>query len=296
MQRHQLISLAGLLLLALACSIPIPQIPTPAPLTVIEPVDMQKRIAADGATRGAVRLGLYTGDLSLYPGDATAFFDGRFRYNVAEWEPVIRQEAVGTTLRLTVNQGLGTQLPLTDRERYSNAWDVALTRAMPLDLQADLGVGAAQLDLGGLSLTSLGITAGAGDVTLTWATPNPQAMGTLRLTTGAGKVTASQLGNANFDLFTFVGGAGETDLDLSGAWTRSALADFKVGAGQVTVRTPAGVGVRLNFTGTPVSDLHTVGFTEQSKNVYVNGDYGKAPLTLTLTVLMGAGSMTVISP
>lgn len=296
MRWNRLVVLAVLTWLVLACAIPIPKIPTPAPLTLVDPVDLQKSVAADGATRAAVRLGIYTGDLLLRRNDAVPFFNGRFRYNVAEWEPVVRQETVGDTLRLTVNQGLGTQLALTDHEQYSNAWEVELGRSMPLDLQADLGVGAAQLELGGLPLTGFGLTAGSGDATLTWATPNPQALGTLRLTAGTGMVIASQLGNANFDRLAFIGGTGDADLDLSGAWTRSALADIKAGIGRVTVRTPAGVGVRLNFSGTPVSELHTVGFSEQGQNVYVNGDYGKVPLTLTLNVAIGAGSITVIAP
>lgn len=290
------LSMLGLLGLMLACSFPVPQIPTPAPLTVIEPVEQQQRIIAEGATQASVRLGLYLGELRLYPGEAVAFFDGRFRYNVAEWEPVIRQEKIGNSLRLTVNQGLGSQLPLTEREKYTNRWEIALGRTIPLDVQADLGTGTAQLDLGGLPLIGLGVTAGAGDVTLTWNTPNPQALGTLRLTAGAGKITASQVGNANFDLLSFVSGTGEADLDLSGTWTRSALVDLKIGAGKVTVRTPAGVGVRLNFSGTPVSELRLVGLTEQRRNVYVNADYGNVPLTLTLNVMQGAGSLTVIAP
>jgi hypothetical protein len=232
----------------------------------------------------------------LNSSDVVPFFDGHFRYNVAEWEPVLRQETVGSSLRLTVNQGLGTQLPLSDHEQYSNAWDITLGRGLPVDLQADLGLGAAQVDLGGIPLTGLSVTAGSGDVTVTCATPNPQALGMLRLTAGTGTVIATQLGNLNFDRLAFIGGTGGADLDLSGAWTRSALVDVKAGAGKVTVRTPAGVGVRLSFSGTPVSDLSTVGFTEQSENVFVNADYGNVPLTLTLNVAVAAGNITVIAP
>jgi hypothetical protein len=288
--------LAGMMVVVLACSIPIPKIPTPAPLTLIDPVDLQKTVAADGASQATVKLGIYLGDLTLRSSDAVPFFDGHFRYNVAEWEPVLRQETVGTNLRLTVNQGLGTQLPLSDHEQYSNAWDITLGRGLPVDLQADLGLGAAQVDLGGIPLTGLSVTAGSGDVTVTCATPNPQALGMLRLTAGTGTVIATQLGNLNFDRLAFIGGTGGADLDLSGAWTRSALVDVKAGTGKVTVRTPAGVGVRLSFSGTPVSDLSTVGFTEQSENVFVNADYGNVPLTLTLNVAVAAGNITVIAP
>jgi len=284
------------LLLTLACTIPLPQISTPAPLTLIEPVDQQKTIPAEGVSEASVRLRLYVGDLTLRSSAAVPFFDGHFRYNVAEWEPVIREEKVGAALRVTVNQGLGTQLPLADSEPYSNAWDITLGNALPVELTADLGVGAANLDLGGIPLTGLSITAGSGDVVLSWATQNPQPLGTLRLTAGTGAVIATQLGNANFDRLSFVGGTGDADLDLSGTWTRSALGDIKAGAGKITVRTPAGVGVRLNFSGTSLSDLHTVGFSEQSEKVFVNADYGKAPLTLTLNIAVAVGDVTVIAP
>ncbi len=290
------LTLAGVMVLVLACTIPVPKIPTPVPLTVIDPVDLQRTIAVDGASRATLNLGIYVGDLTLRADDTVPFFDGHFRYNVAEWEPVLRQETVGDTFRLTINQGLGTQLPLADREKYSNAWEIALGRGIPLDLQADLGLGSARLDLGGMPLTGLSVTAGSGDVSLTYGAPNSQALGMLRLTAGTGAVIASQLGNANFDRLNFIGGAGGADLDLSGNWSRSAIADIKAGAGKLTIRTPSGVGVRLTFSGTPVSDLHTVGFSKQGDNVYVNADYGHVPLTLTLNVAVAAGSVTVIAP
>jgi hypothetical protein len=151
------------------------------------------------------------------------------------------------------------------------------------------------MELGGLAVSNLGLTTGSSGLVLNFNQPNPEPLGQLRITSGAGDVVAGGLGNANFDRFSFIGGAGPVDLDFAGAWTRSALANVRAGAGDVTIRVPANLGVRVEFSGTPVSSVNLTGFTEREENVYVNAAYGQAALTLTVNVTAGLGSVTLIS-
>ncbi len=280
-----------LLLITLACAIPIP---TTEPLTVIDPVEVIETVGLNGAERAVVRLRLLTEALAVRPGDAE-LLRARFYYNVEEWEPDVTQHKTGDTTRVTIEQGLGSRISLGDTEGYINVWDVGLARGVPIDLGIDMGKGTANLDLGGLSLTALGLTTGGTDTSLTFSEVNPEPLSTLRVTAGAGQFAATGLGNANFDRLTVFGGTGSLDLNFDGVWKRGAIADVKAGAGKVAIRVPATLGIRVVFSGTPISSVETLGFTERTDNVYVNTAYGVAPVTLTINLTSGVGAVSLIS-
>ena len=283
----------GVLLVLSSCMIPVP---TVEPLTVIDPVDEVQQVPLGDVQRATVRVRLLSRELAVRAGDGTAFLSGRFRYNVAEWAPKIRQEMDGDTLKVTIGQGLGSQIPLGKHDEYVNTWDIQLARNVPLDLDVDMGSGTANLDLTGLSIDRLSVTSGSSDLSVVFGLPNPQPLGSLNLTAGTGPVVATGLGNANFDTLSVLGGIGKVDLDFSGSLHRSALADIKAGAGPVTIRVPAHVGVRVTVTGVvPVSRVEAVGFSEEGEDVYVNAAYGDAPLTLTVKIATGIGSISLIS-
>lgn len=277
----------------IACAIPIP---TTAPLTKIDMVDETQSVGLDGAQRAVVRLRLLSQRLAVRPGDDVGLLLGRFRYNVKEWAPSVKQNADEGTTTVTVGQGLGSQIPLgKSDDGYVNEWDVGLAYGVPIDLGVDIGVGQVQLDLGGLSLSDLSVTSGSADVSLTFDAPNPEPLGHLRLTSGTGTFVVSGLGNANFDHLSVLGGTGRVNLDFSGAQSRSAVVDIKAGAGKIDLRVPASVGTRVTLTGTGAGTVDIIGFTEQSDKVYVNAAYGVAALTLTINVTIGVGAITLIS-
>ncbi len=282
----------GLALLILACAVPIP---TTEPLTVIEPVDQVETVEMDGAERAEVRLRMLSDTLNVHAVEDVGLLRAHFHYNVAEWEPTIKQETKDQRTRVTINQGLGSQIQLGSSDEYVNTWDIGLRRNVPIDVGVDVGRGDVRMALGGLALTRLGVTTGGADLSLSFDAHNPETMSTLRITAGTGKCIASDLGNANFDRLNITGGAGSMDLDFGGTWQRSALADIKAGAGRITLRVPANLGVRVTFASTPLNTTDITGFTEQDDNVYVNAAYGQSPLTLTINLTTGVGVLTLIS-
>ncbi len=278
-------------LLALACNVPIP---TSQPLTIIEPVDRSESVGLEGATRADLSLRMLNGTLTLSPGEVE-LLQANFHYNVQEWEPKIETETDGETRKVAISQGIGSELTLGEDEKYINEWSITLARGLPMKLNVTLGSGEATLELGGLSLSHCSITTGKSDTTISFNEVNPEPLSTLRLTTGMGDVVISGLGNANFDRFVLIGGTGSVDLDFNGAWSRSAMADVTAGTGGITLRVPASLGVRVTFTGTPVTSVNTVGFTETEDNVYTNEAYGSAALTLTIKLAAGLGKVMLIS-
>lgn len=294
MRRYKFLLTAVCLWLLLACTIPIP---TVEPLTVIDGVSQTETINREGAERASVRLRLLTDSLIIRPSAEVDLLQGLFSYNVAEWEPTIKQDAreSGDLTVVTINQGMGSQIPLGGSEEYANAWEIDLAQDIPIDLDVNIGAGDAQMDLGGLMLRNFSVTSGSADLSLTFDEANPMPMSVMRLTSGTGRYAVSGLGNANFDRLAIAGGAGSMDLNFDGAWARGAIADVRAGAGKVTLRVPEAVGVRVTFSSTPISTIETTGFSEQSENVYVNGAYGVAPVTLTINITAGIGAITLIS-
>lgn len=281
-----------LFLVVAGCSIPIPTI---QPLTKVDPVEETQVISLGGASRATVRLRLLSEELKVNPSSGGDFFKGVFRYNVAEWSPKIEQEISDATINLTVGQGLGSQIPIGLGDEYDNKWEVELAPGVPMDLGVDMGTGVADLDLSGLSITKLTLTTGKTDVAIAFHELNPEPLSMLRLTAGTGSTYITGLGNANIDQLNIIAGTGSIDLDFDGTLSRSALVDIKSGAGEFDVRVPDAIGVRATFIGTPLSTVSVTGFTELADNVYVNGAYGQASVTLTIKITAGVGKVSLVS-
>ncbi len=280
--------------LALAgCMLPLP---TVQPLTKINTVDETRWVELQGAERAEVRLRLLSKDLAVRGVDDVGLLRGRFTYNVAEWTPEIREQLDSGVLNVTVGQGMGNQIPIGRQDDYENAWVIDLAQGVPVDLDIDMGAGQADLDMTGLALRKLSVMSGSTDLSLLFSAPNPETMSSMTLTAGTGKMTATGLGYADFDRLSVFGGAGKVDLDFSGAFRRSALADVKAGAGRITIRVPADLGVRVTFTDlVPIGSVETVGFVEEEEHVYTNPAYGQAVLTLTVKITSGVGQISLIS-
>ncbi len=284
-----------LVLFTLACALPVPRVPTLEPLALIEPKDSTLDVDAAGAAQLDVVVRILKGDLTVQ-GIKGTVLRAQTRYNVAEWEPKLTSTPQTDGLQVKIQQGLGQELPLgADSQQYLYVSTVELPKDVPLSLTLDQGVGKAVLELSGVSLTSLGLTLGQADLSLTFKSVNPVPLTTLRLTNGSGKAYLSGLGNANFDRLNIIGGAGTLDVDFSGAWSRSALADIKAGVGKITLRFPTDLGVRVVLTSSSLTSLEAVGFTKTGENEYVNAAYGQAPLTLTVNLTTGVGTIELIS-
>lgn len=87
------------------------------------------------------------------------------------------------------------------------------------------------------------------------------------------------------------GGAGTLFVDLSGDWKQSFDGRIAGGVGTVTVRLPANVGVHVRATG-GLGAVNAPGF-ERDGDTYVNSAYGKSPVTLTLEISGGVGTINL---
>jgi hypothetical protein len=84
-------------------------------------------------------------------------------------------------------------------------------------------------------------------------------------------------------------GVGTLDVNLGGDWKQSFDGRIAGGVGTVTLQLPTNVGVRVHATG-GLGSVSAPGFQREG-NVYVNSAYGKSPVTLSLDINGGIGTI-----
>jgi hypothetical protein len=234
-------------------------------------------------------LALGAGELTLNPNAESGLIEGTVKYNVPDFKPEITTQGGN----ITIEQGeLSIEgIPQFD-EDVENSWDLKLGTA-PMTLRVNAGAYVGKYDLGGLSLENLYISDGAADVSLDFSALNLVEMGILDYTTGASKVTLTNLANANFSTLVFESGAGNYTLDFSGELQRDANVKIDSGLSTVRIIVPEDMNVKLIFDG-GLTNVSPRGNWEQLDN----GSYfqaGEGP-TLTITVNMGAGNLELLNP
>jgi hypothetical protein len=122
---------------------------------------LRKAVSAGEAESAQVTIALGVGRLSLSSG-TDELLDARFEYNIPDWKPEVSYEVEDGLGRLTVEQPsrvIGATWP--GNVRYD--WALKLGARTPMDLEVELGVGKAELDLRGLPLRHLEVDAGVGE-------------------------------------------------------------------------------------------------------------------------------------
>jgi hypothetical protein len=176
----------------------------------------------------------------------------------------------------------------------SNTWDMHFTDAVPLSFDVELGLGKGVLDLTGLTVKDVTISAGASSFLLKFDRPNKGSIDDLSIESGVSKFNAEGLCNANFNHFKFQGGVGTYALDFGGALNREADVDIEVGLGSLTVTIPENIGARIIYEKNFIAHLDIdKDFTEQSENTYVSSNFDDAPGKLNMRIEAGLGSVKV---
>jgi hypothetical protein len=176
-------------------------------------------------------------------GGASELLEASFTYNVEELNP----QATSADGRLEVKDS-GVDVGITslvDLVEFRNEWDLRLNEDVPMEMIIDLGFGSSNLILGALTLTSL----------------------------------------------TINGGAGEVTIDLTGDWQNDLEARIMGGLGDIHLRLPADVGVRIEVD-TGIGTVDASGLTRDG-NTYTNDAYGVSDVTLQIHIGGGVGNIDV---
>lgn len=188
-----------------------------------------------------VRVRYAAGKLSVRAAETPVLYRMQLAYLPEAVRPVHSFALATRTLRVGVEKR-GMRVAGGD---HTGDMHLDLARAVPIDLDLELGAVEADLDLSGLRVGELHVESGASDATLRFATPNVERMRTLDLEVGAASLHASGLANANAPEVRVQAGVGGVELDFDGTWTQNVELNVRVALGSVTVRVPRDVGVRV---------------------------------------------------
>lgn len=108
---------------------------------------------------------------------------------------------------------------------------------------------------------------------------------------GAGKADLDLRGLDLRDLKLNLG-AGETTIDLSGEWANDLSASIEAGAGQLTLRVPTDVGVRIVGYRDGLGEYSANGF-KQDGDALVNDAWENATVKFDIVLRRGVGKATI---
>ncbi len=170
-------------------------------------------------------------------GGSSKLLDADFEYNVPSWKPQVKYESSGFRGKLIIAQpsASGTQ------GNVKSKWDLRISDEVPLDMLVKLGAGEAGLNLGSLSLRSLEVDLGAGQLKLDLR-GNPQRDYDVKIRGGVGEATVWLPKGVGLraDAHGGIGGINVEGLEKNGDfWQNSAYEHSKV---TVRVDVRGGVG------------------------------------------------------
>src|ERR671916_3406000 len=124
-------------------------------------------------------------------------------------------------------------------------YELELGMQRPFALTIETGASEFDLDLGGIPLSRLTVRQGAGKFELGFASPNPEIMQLMEVSSGAAGIELENLANANFSEMRLSGGAAVYELDFGGTLSRDARVSVETGMSGVEVSVPASTAARV---------------------------------------------------
>jgi hypothetical protein len=177
-------------------------------------------------------------------------------------------------------------------QRSNSKLRVAFGNSVPLSLKINAGVGDARLSLSSLKISRLDFESGVGEAKVSAYEMNPISCEFVKLKNGIGRLEAVGLGYLNFRNLEFDGGVGGASLDFTGEWKQNADIRIQVGVGEVNVRMPREIGVRVDSPKNFLSGIHLEGFSKQD-SYYYSENYERAPIRVSVRVTTGIGGLRI---
>lgn len=239
-----------------------------------------------GEEQLAVNVSYGAGEFRLRAAEPGVLYRMRLRYDEDSFQPVA--ELRGSRLRLGVRS---TDSRIRWKGERGGELELELARGLPMDLDLELGATRSRVELGGLSLTALEVSAGASETTISFSDPNPLRAHTTKFEVGAASLRVHGLGNLNAERIRLEAGVGDVTLDFTGEWRGNTDVQVEMGLGSLTLRFPTGLGVRI-VKDTFLASLDSQGLIKQD-NAYLSPDWDAAEHRVTVRVEAALGAIAV---
>jgi Cell wall-active antibiotics response 4TMS YvqF len=244
-----------------------------------------------GETRLDARVDYAAGALRLAAGRPNELYRMDVLYDAERYVPVSAFDAAGGGVGLGLRASGEGGLRVVSRNQLRQTASVTFSPRSDLALAVTLGAVDGDLELGGLRLTDLRLEAGASRATVRFSQPNAARCRAATLTAGAAELSVLGLGNSRCDRITFEGGVGRVTLDFGGTWTSSSQVAVKMALGEVALRLPRAVGVRITLDKF-LASFEPQGMVRRGTS-YLSPGYDQATRHLDIDVTTAIGGVTV---
>lgn len=163
---------------------------------------------------------------------------------------------------------------------------------VPLQLDTRTGVGRSQIDLSGMSVTSVSLQTGVSKSRVVMLEPNQSLCEELDVSAGVGSLEMVGLGNFGFRRFEFNGGVGETTLDFSGEWETVGDVEVDVGVGGISLRIPRDVGAEIRISRGFFSNYDLPGFIRKG-DTYLSENRDHVDKVIQFRIRSGIGRIRI---
>lgn len=233
-----------------------------------------------------IRVQYAAGRFSLRPTNEPVLFTMQLRYDEERMRPVHEYDSVTRRATLGVDGDAARWKSIRGGEQ--SEMRLALSTAVPLDLELRLGATEARVDVGGLSLNRLRVETGAADAVLDFSAPNRSKLRRLDVQLGAAGFVITNLGNANVEYISVEGGVGSVDLDFGGAIKEDVTVDANVALGKFSLHLPDDVGIRVEVKRLVASFDHPGLYRRGNAYYSSNWDTARIKMRVRAETVFGA--------
>jgi hypothetical protein len=244
-----------------------------------------------GETRLGAKLEYAAGSLRIGPGQPAELYRMDLSYDEDRFVPLSDFDAATGSVLLGLNAAGNAGVRVVSRNQLQQVAAVAFSPRVDLALDLTLGAVDAEVELGGLRVSTLDLKTGASRSVVRFSQPNLTRCRRADFSAGAAELRVIGLGNSRCDDIGFEGGIGKVMLDFSGAWTSSARVQVKMAVGELILRLPHKVGVRIAMDKF-LSRFAPAGLVPRG-NQFESPNYNRSERHLDLDLTTAMGGVTV---
>jgi hypothetical protein len=244
-----------------------------------------------GETRLNARIEYGAGSLRVEPGQAGELYRMNLSYDQDRFVPVSDFDASSRTVILGLRAAGQGGVRVVSRNQLRQLASIAISPRADLALDLSLGAVDADVELGGLRISDLDLKTGASRATVRFSRPNGMRCRHATFSAGAAEVSVFGLGNSRCDESEFEGGIGKVLLDFGGVWSSSAHVAVKMAVGELTLRLPRQVGVRITMDKF-LASFEPAGLARRG-DAFQSSNYDRASHRLDLEISTAVGEVSV---
>jgi hypothetical protein len=214
--------------------------------TAEAPLPGTRSVAATADGPMQLNVELQEGSFDIRPGEPNGRVKVEGEFSEALYELTQRTDTEGGKPRTTIRfrskapawarmlAGMGNGR--NDQPRLT----LLIPPAVPIDLSLNVSMGESRIDLGGLTLSELGLDLSMGNHEVDFRQPVVDGLTRLRINARMGNVTVENLGNARAKSVDASGSMGNLTADLGGDWRSGSEAElsFTQSMGEIRVKVP----------------------------------------------------------